>query len=104
MKIEFEILDGKNVDRSNFDSAESYPGDGLFEVDNDLILVKDDLATWLGNKDNFKENIIQEEPLLDFGVIEEKTVSEEFALKLLAVATGKVENVDLNDPYYNLAK
>lgn len=109
MKTTIEIKDGTNVDRTNLFSADSYPSNGLFNVDGWLYLVNKNTGTAISIEEI--NNFIglagtqpEEEPIKFDQIIQERTVSESFVLKLLAINAGKVNNVELNGQSFNLAE
>lgn len=109
MKITIEIKEGSNIDRSNLFIASSYPSNGLFNVDGRLYLVNKNtgIVISITEIDEFiglAGTQPEEEPIKIESLFQERTVSESFVLKLLAINAGKVNNVDLNGQYFKLAE
>jgi len=90
--IKIEILGEEGVNTSYLTDHNSYPETGFYLIGSDVYFVNkiEFFALWIGRESSF-DSIIQEKEK------EKGTVSESFALKLVAVASGYIEKLDLSD-------
>ena len=102
MKREFKIQieTDESINKTNLFDSNNYPRTGLFLVEENLYLcLKENLLVqWLGHVHSFSKFI--EEEVVEPKATKETNISEDFALKLVAIASGYVEKIDFSGPNY----
>ena len=87
----------KKVNRSETDLSQLDTGLYEDEISNLILVDKQKFIWYLCIKDEFPFEIFKnEEKEEEEKKTTDKTVSEDFALKMVAIATGKVKELDLN--------
>lgn len=87
----------KKVNRSETDLSKLDTGLYEDEISNLILVDKQKFIWYLCIKDEFPFEIFKnEEKEEEEKKTTDKTVSEDFALKMVAIATGKVKELDLN--------
>ena len=90
--MELKKVNGLEADFTKLDP-------GFYEDQNGVIVLVDNykLSWFLCPKESFPFNLLKnEEKEEEEKKTTDKTVSEDFALKMVAIATGKVKELDLN--------
>jgi len=80
----------KKIDIANAYDHKGYPSNGLFEVNEMVYYVNKEksICFYIDTIYDFKRNVEDIEN-------EESLITQSFALKMLAVATGKVKDIEL---------